>query len=169
MVDVKLKKKEAMLTNISWSNYGIAVGVLLLVWYLFLGFRFYFEDLKQLVSGKRRVRIPFLGSIKTAESSLVLEDTLEAEMSTSSSFLESVATLEEAEELSTMLVNAMRLSSERNLSKVEFQDSLRLILDNYPYAQGTTLRVRINELMVSKSEKYPKLTLSYVEMDALWD
>lgn len=158
-----------MLTNISWSNYGIAVGVMLLVWYLFLGFRFYFEDLKQLVSGKRRVRIPFLGSIKTEESSLVLEDTLEAEMSTSSSFLESVATLEEAEELSTMLVNAMRLSSERNLSKVEFQDSLRLILDNYPYAQGTTLRVRINELMVSKSEKYPKLTLSYVEMDALWD
>lgn len=158
-----------MLTNISWSNYGIAVGVMLLVWYLFLGFRFYFEDLKQLVSGKRRVRIPFLGSIKTEESSLVLEDTLEAEMSTSSSFSESVATLEEAEELSTMLVNAMRLSSERNLSKVEFQDSLRLILDNYPYAQGTTLRVRINQLMVSKSEKYPKLTLSYVEMDALWD
>jgi hypothetical protein len=158
-----------MLTNISWSNYGIAVGVMILVWYLFLGFRFYFEDLKQLVSGKRRVRIPFLGSIKTEESSLVLEDTLEAEMSTSSSFSESVASLEEAEELSTMLVNAMKLSSERNLLKVEFQDSLRLILDNYPYAKGTTLRVRVNELMVSKSEKYPKLTLSYVEMDALWD
>jgi hypothetical protein len=157
-----------MLTNISWSNYSIAVGVSLLVWYLFLGIRFYYEDFKQFVSGKQRVMIPFLGSIKTTESSVGLEDESHIERSSSSSFSESVATLEEAEELSTMLVNAMRLSSERNLSKVEFQDGLRLILNDYRYVKGDSFRVIVNELMVSKSGRYPKLTLSYVEMDALW-
>lgn len=35
-----------MFTNISWANYLIVVSTLLTIYYLFIGFRFYFDELK---------------------------------------------------------------------------------------------------------------------------
>jgi hypothetical protein len=84
-----------MLTNISWSNYSIAVGVILLVWYLFLGFRFYYEELKQLISGKQKDMFPFLGNENANQSSLASNE----EFNPESSFSESITTRKEAEEL----------------------------------------------------------------------
>jgi hypothetical protein len=84
-----------MLTNVSWSNYSIAVAAVLLVWYLFLGFRFYYEELKQLVSGKQRDKFSFLGNENANQFSLASNEELDPE----SSFSESITTRKEAEEL----------------------------------------------------------------------
>lgn len=84
-----------MLTNVSWSNYSIAVGVVLLVWYLFLGFRFYYEELKQLISGKQRDKFSFLENENAKQSYLASND----EFNPESSFSESIVTSKEAEEL----------------------------------------------------------------------
>ena len=46
-----------MLTNISWTNYTLVVVLLAASWYLFVGLRFYFTELKDRVTGKKKDQI----------------------------------------------------------------------------------------------------------------
>jgi hypothetical protein len=158
-----------MFRNISWNDYVIAIGVLVLVWYLFLGFRFYYKEIKQFVSGERRVKFPVLGYNKKKQSCLSINEKGNSRSTLSSLFSESFSTLEDVEELSSLLINAIEESAERNLSKKEFRNYLKLILNDYPYVKKSTLRVKVNELMVSESEKHPQMILTYAEVDGLWD
>ncbi|MDD2307843.1 MAG: hypothetical protein PHP53_24280, partial [Prolixibacteraceae bacterium] len=45
-----------MLTNISWTDYIIAVAILLAAYYFFVVMRYFFADLKNLVSGKSNLK-----------------------------------------------------------------------------------------------------------------
>jgi hypothetical protein len=155
-----------MFTTITWSNYIIAIGVLLLGWYLFLGFRFYYPELKQLLSGNRSITFPSIGNKKTKRPNLTTDD---KDGLRSASSCESFNTLGEVEELSGLLINAITENAERNVSKVVFRNCLTLILRDYSYAKGSELRAKVNELMVSECEKHPQMILTYAEVDGLWD
>ena len=45
-----------MFTNISWTDYFEAVVLLLAIYYLFIGLRYFSADLKDLFSGKRKLK-----------------------------------------------------------------------------------------------------------------
>ena len=45
-----------MLRGISWNNYIVVIVLLLIAWYLFVGLRYYFDDIKDLVNGKRKLQ-----------------------------------------------------------------------------------------------------------------
>ncbi|MDR6845576.1 hypothetical protein [Flavobacterium granuli] len=152
-----------MFTNISWGNYCTAIGVLLLGWYTFLGFRFYYKELKQIVSGERDLNFPNMRSIKKKQSCI------ESHSDSSPLFSESFGVSKVIDELTSILLNAIIESKERNLSKEEFQMYLKLILNDYPDAKDSIFRSTINTLMVSECEKHPQLILTYAEVDGLWD
>ena len=158
-----------MFTNISWSKYCIAIGLLVIIWYVFLGFRFYYQELKQFLSGKQNIKFSTLKNKKIEQSCLVTNDTANSKSSLSASFSESLGTLEDADELSNILLNAITESSERNLSKDEFRYYLQLILKDFPLVKDSTFRTMINEVMVSECEKHPQMILTYAEVDGLWD
>lgn len=155
-----------MFRNISWGNYCIAIGVLILVWYTCLGFRFYYKELKQIVSGKLNVKSPVLRGYRSEPFRF---ETNEEDISKSSSFSESLSTSEDVEVLSNLLINAINESLETSLSKEAFQNCLILILDEYPNVRNSTLRKTVNELMVSECAKHPQMILTYAEVDGLWD
>lgn len=157
-----------MFTNISWGDYCIAVGLLVLVWYTFLGFRFYRKELKKIATGKQKVKFPALGNNITKQFRFESNDKDNSKSIVFSSY-ESLSTLEDAEKLSDLLVSAINESAERNLPKVAFQNYLKLILNDYPFLKESTLRVKVNELMVSECEKHPQMILTYAEVDGLWD
>ena len=46
-----------MFTNISWGNYIVVVVLLATSWYLFVGLRFYFTELKDLATGEKKFPI----------------------------------------------------------------------------------------------------------------
>ena len=60
-------------------------------------------------------------------------------------------------------------SAERKLSKQQFQNYLRMLLEEYPYVKISSLRESINKLIVSESEKCPNLLLTLSEADSLWE
>lgn len=157
-----------MFADISWGDYCMAIGLLVLVWYAFLGFRFYQKELKQIASGKRKVKFPVLGNNRTKQFRFESKDKDDSKSILFSSS-ESLSTLEDAEELSDLLANAIKESAERNLPKAAFQNYLKLILNNYPYVKESTSRVKVNELMVSECEKHSQIILTYAEVDGLWD
>jgi hypothetical protein len=150
-----------MFTNISWEGYCIAIGVLLLVWYTFLGFRFYHKEIKQIISGKGDLNLPMVKSLKRKQSGT------KSDSSSSASFSGSFGISKVVEELTSILLRAISESKERNLSKEEFQMYLKLILNDYPDVKNSTLRPTINAFMVSECEKHPQMILTFAEMDAL--
>jgi hypothetical protein len=152
-----------MFTNISWSSYITAVSLLLLVYYLFLGFKFYYSELQQIMSGKQKIKsLNFRNKENLRFNSSGSRNLKEA-------FSSSFDTLDDAEELSERLLKAVSESANRNLSKEEFQNYLRLLLSEYPFVKISVLRESINRLIVSESEKHPNLLLTYAITDSLWD
>lgn len=153
-----------MFTNISWSNYIIAVSLLLLIWYLFIAFKYYYFELLQIISGKQQIK--FLNFRKTQKELII---NCSGDNSLKENFSTSFDTLEDAEELSKRILKAIEESIERNLSKDEFQNYLRLLLAEYPFVKISSLRENINKLLVSESAKHPNLLLIYTTADSLWE
>ncbi|WP_426486094.1 hypothetical protein [Flavobacterium sp. 2] len=152
-----------MFTNVSWGSYLAAIGIILLTWYLVLILKFYSKDLRELLSGEKKLKFPVL-----KKTSNKLENQRD-QKSLSSSFSESFDTLEDAEELSTRIVQAVEESSQMNLSKEQFQNYLKMVLEEYPYVKISSLRENINNLVVSESEKHTQFNLTFAEADTLWE
>lgn len=152
-----------MFTNVSWGSYLAAVGVLLLIWYLVLIVKYYSKDLRELFSGEKKLNFPIL---KKTSNKL---ESQRHQKSLSSSFSESFDTLEDAEELSTRILQVVEESSQMNLSKEQFQNYLKMVLEEYPYVKISSLRENINNLIVSESEKHPQFYLTFAQADTLWE
>jgi hypothetical protein len=158
-----------MFTNISWNSYLAVICVLLLIWYLAVGFTFYFQELRQIIYGEKKNAL--LNFTKNQQVNSVLNQSQENIFKDviSSSFSESFDTLKDAEELSERLLKAINESVQRNLSLDEFQNYLRLILIEYPFVKSSALRQKVNELVLSECEKHPMLSLTYQQADSLWE
>ncbi|WJS93398.1 hypothetical protein NYQ10_14990 [Flavobacterium johnsoniae] len=153
-----------MFTNISWSSFLTVLGLVVLIWYFILLLKFYYKDLLKIFSGEKKLKFT---SFKNMNENKV-QDSGEYK-SLSSSFSESFDTLEDAEELSARILQAVKESNEKNFSKEHFQNYLRMVLDEYPYVKISSLRENINKLMVTESSKYPNLLLTLSEADSLWE
>ncbi|MFG4003453.1 hypothetical protein [Flavobacterium aquidurense] len=149
-----------MFTNISWGSYLTAAGIAIIFWYLIILLKFHSSDLKKILSGEKKLQIPFLK--KTSKS---LQDI----KSISDSFPKSFDTLEDAENLSQRIKEAVKESAEKRLTKQQFQNYLRMLLDEYPYVKISSLRENINQQMVFESQKHPNLLLTLSEADSLWE
>ncbi|MFH6967778.1 hypothetical protein [Flavobacterium sp. FlaQc-28] len=149
-----------MFTNISWGSYLTAAGIAIIFWYLIILLKFHSSDLKKILSGEKKLQIPFLK--KTSKN-------LQEIKSISDSFPKSFDTLEDAEDLSQRIKEAVKGSAEKRLTKEQFQNYLRMLLDEYPYVKISSLRENINQLMVFESQKHPNLLLTLSEADSLWE
>ena len=149
-----------MFTNISWGSYLTAAGIAIIFWYLIILLKFHSSDLKKILSGEKKLQIPFLK--KTSKN---LQDI----KSISDSFPNSFDTLEDAENLSLRIKEAVKESAEKRLTKQQFQNYLRMLLDEYPYVKISSLRENINQQMVFESQKHPNLLLTLSEADSLWE
>ncbi|MXO04363.1 hypothetical protein [Flavobacterium sp. HBTb2-11-1] len=157
--------KKTMFANVSWGSYLTVIGVILIVWYLVVLLKFYRGDLKEFFSsGKRNGSDPLKKS--TGSRSLLQRKT---HTGLSSSFSESFDTLDDAEELSVRILQAVKESAEKNLFKEQFQNYLRMVLEEYPYVKISSLREDVNNLIVSESEKHPQFSLTFAEADQLWE
>lgn len=153
-----------MFTNISWSSYLTVLGLVVLIWYFIILLKFYYKDLLKIFSGEKKLKFT---SFKNMNENKVPDS--EEYKSLSSSFSGSFDTLEDAEELSARILQAVKESNEKNFSKEHFQNYLRMVLDEYPYVKISSLRENINKLMVTESSKYPNLLLTLSEADSLWE
>ncbi|UUF12582.1 MULTISPECIES: hypothetical protein [Flavobacterium] len=149
-----------MFTNVSWSSYLAAMGTAVIIWYLIIVLKFYSGDLQKIFSGEKKLKLP---SFKKN-----IQNTREVK-SISDYFSESFDTLDDAEQLAVRIQQAAAESAEKGLSKEQFQNYLRMLLEEYPYVKISSLRESINKLIVSESEKYPALLLTLSEADSLWE
>lgn len=161
--------KNAMLNSISWNSYLVAVVTLLVLWYLYTGFRYYYSEIKQILSGRKKIGFPSLGK-KTKNDSLPSSDQEDGKPTNlNEAFQESFTTLDEVKELSARLTGAVSESAELGRPKQEFNNYIRLILSEYPYVKISSLRSNVNNLLVYETKKHPELLLTSNEADKLWE
>lgn len=156
-----------MLTNISWTDYIIAVAILLTVYYFFVGIRYFFNDLKALLSGKSNLRFMVGISYDTVSESI---QSSEKNYSVESPALETTTDddFAEVEHLIERLKSVIADSSGKKLIPQELKQYLHLVLQEYPNIKNSQFRTSINELVASECEKYGAVTLSEDEVEMLW-
>lgn len=147
-----------MLSTISWSDYAITILILLFIWYIYLIFRFYSSKVKDVFRGKTKFGIP--------KKKVILNDLQDGLFS---EFNEPFDTLQDAEELYKKLLQAVEESAQREISRIEFKNYLRCILEEYPYVKISSLRFKINNLLVFECGKHTAFALQYAEADSLWE
>jgi hypothetical protein len=159
-----------MFTNISWVNYMVVVALLLASWYLFVGLRFYFEDIKDLVTGKRKLQFRAFGDTMYQEPQYDLSHQDSPEVNSSqSSFEEFDTTFQDVDALVERLKNVVSDAAKRKLLKQEFIDYLRLVLIEYPSVKNSPFSSSVSELIVSECDRLESITLSQTEAEALWE
>ena len=156
-----------MFTNISWTDYFITVTILLAIYYLFVGIRYYARGIKDLLSGKRKL------NLKTAlayNSKGVYPSTTEGNIHPSEASFEETTDKEftEVEHLIERLKTLIADASRRKIIPQEFKQYLSLVLKEYPSVKNSSLRALVNELIVSECEKYGIVTLTEDEVDLVW-
>ena len=156
-----------MFTNISWTNYLVAVLLLLTIYYLFVGVRYYSADLKDLFSGKQNPDFrTALSNDTDGENILRTEENYTNErpafaITTDDDFAE-------VEHLIDRLKSVIADASGKKLIPQEFRQYLQLVLQEYPNIRKSPIRSSINELVASECEKYGAVTLSDDEVELLW-
>ncbi len=150
-----------MFTNISWASYILIVTLILVVWYMIIGIRFYFSYLQNLFTRKRKptLHLDPDEAYSTTDDEFTLEQT---------KTLDSDDLFSEVEKLTTKLKEAIADASSKNYQKEEFIFLLLLILKEYSHLKGSPFQVAITNLIVSECEKHGSLHLSAEEQVMLW-
>ncbi len=160
-----------MFTNISWTNYIIFVVLLLAAWYIIIGFKFYFPDLQNILSGK--TKLAFRGVHKEYLShkseEITNSEPLESDLKSFPNEEETDNLFQVAEELTNKLKDAISNAASKNYNKEEFTFLLQLTLKEYPALKSSPFQVAINNLISSECDKHSFIRLNTVELGMLWN
>lgn len=159
-----------MFRNILWNDYIIVVVFLMVSWYVFVGLRYYLDEIKDVVGGKKKLQ----GWEKNEElkvepeADLRLQDSL-GRISSEMYPQESNTIFHEVEALIKQLKSVLNEVAQKEPSKQELEEKLRLILIEYPLLSDSPYRSAVDELIVSECEKYGLPVLIQQEVAALWN
>jgi len=166
-----------MLTNISWGNFIAFTTLLMIVYYLCIGVRYYSKELLRLFSFKKifPTYSAFMKSDAKIDNDTISQDQeIQPESLTShNKYMPSHEDTEDSflqvEELTSGLKKVIAEAVSNKYIKEEFILSLQLLLKKYQYFKGSSLLATINNLIVSECEKYGYIQLSAEEQVMLWN
>lgn len=156
-----------MFTNISWTDYFMAVAILLAIYYLVVGMLYFSTELKDLFSGKRKLSFrAALSNVPRGNATLSAEKNHYRDISVFEETIDDE--FDQVEQLIKRLKEVIKDASTRKLIPEEFKQYVQLIFKEYPSLKSSSLRTSINELVVSECQKYGTVTLTEEEVDLLW-
>lgn len=159
-----------MLSGISWDNYIVVVVSLSIVWYLFMGLYYYFDAIKDLVSGKRKLQFRSLVENPISKTNYDFNIQKEDEILNAAVEFETVdPVFNEVEDLTASLKEAITSAIQKKLSKKHFKAHLQSILQTSTLLANSPFRPSLNELIISECEKQESFLLTLQEVDALWN
>ena len=164
-----------MFSSISWTEYLAVIAFLLIVYYLFVGVKFYSFELQSLLKRKTAVALATNGNAeeKVQESHNDFHNNQSELFPSYQRYAPQVDeaddTFEKVEELTTTLKDVIIEAATTNSSKEDFILSLQTLLKNYHFLKGSPFLVAINNLIASECEKHGFIYLSADERVMLWN
>lgn len=145
-----------MQTAISWSNYVTGALIVTAGYYLFIGYRFYREDIAAIFSGKAKLRFPQKTKSETGH-----QETSEDKLPMRGSF-------DELEEV----VEDLRTTILGNAGAIEKPALLLLLagrLENYAGLRRPAFRVAVNHYIIRQAEETCGITFTETELNSQWE
>lgn len=166
-----------MLYNISWTTYFSIVLLLLAVYYIFVGVKFYSQEIKYSFTGRNKLAFRYTSSAAGVQDNKESNPDVQPEQpELFVSDKKDVPAVEEendsaqqVKELTRNLEQAIAEAVEKNYIKEEFILSLQILLKKYSFPDGSPLLVAMNNLIASECEKYGYIQLSAEERVILWN
>lgn len=156
-----------MLTNISWTDYLIAVALSVTGYYLFVGIKYFSSEIKGLLSGNNKIQHSGLSEDPSSGKYFPVNEN--PEPSTTAFEQTSDDEFDQLDQLIGRLKTIIEGASIRKASIQELKQYLHLVLQEYPGIKNSALRSSINELVASECEKYDAVRLSEEEVEMLWN
>ncbi len=159
-----------MFSSISWTTYLLLLLALLIVWYLFIGLRYYPGELRRILKSRNRTSLTIdsdgeakkiaasstkaIGSPEVTQEDVVLPESPDD-------------TFKQVESLVEKLKNAIAEASTKKQVHPELMYYLRLLIKEFPDLKYSPYRSAINELIISECEKLGT-ALNEEEAENLW-
>lgn len=140
-----------MLSNISWRNYLIGVGILLVLYYLAVLLKFYRKDIRRLFSTK-------INLFQRKEQNLSVGDAEEEK-----------AAFEELKAVVEDLGHAVLEKAGKEATKEELLEQLRRELANYAGLRKPAYRTAVNNYIIRNAQTICGVVFSEKELDAAWE
>lgn len=158
-----------MFTNFTWGAYVTTVSVTLVLYYVFIGAKFYFTDIRNFLNGRHSspFRNPWNESqqeVASPSPSSNPSDNSTAGIMEENTFNDFEVIEELVERVKSLITNAV----EHQASKDVFFSRLQAVLKDYPSLQKSQFRPSVNEFIVSESELQGMSAITQEEVEALW-
>lgn len=158
-----------MFTNISWNTYIVVMVLLAAGWYLFVGLRFYFNHLKEIAAGKRKLKFHGLQKENYQEPEPQFNTPyLPNTTSTDAASAEFDNTFTQVDALIDQLKIVIADAAKTKLSRQEFTYHLKSVLEQYPLIRDSSFSSSVSELIVMECNKLGYFILTQSEAEALW-
>jgi len=155
-----------MFTNISWSTYCLVMLVLLTTWYLFVGFKYYLEEIKSILAGRRLQPEGLLSKGNNTHFNFETESVNET---LPSAFADSDPTFQDVDNLVARLKTVIGETGLGKPDKEEFMNYLSMVLSEYPTVKNSPFQSSVSELIVSECEKTGFVIMTLQEAEDLWN
>ena len=174
-----------MLTTNPWLLYASIVGPLLTGYYLIIGFVYYRQDLKSRIIKWKSP--PAASHAKPVQAEKVQAEPMldeqnyqqedapesfdaeEPDADQSEAIWENEAMMQQLEDLSVHLKQAIQEAHQKQYSKEELILLLQLTLREYPALYGTPFQLSVNNLIEAECAKYGSIHLSSADRMRIWD
>lgn len=154
-----------MLTDITWKDYLIGVSITIIIYYLFVGLRYFYPEIRGLLGTKSKHRDGY-GIYGRSDNADESDEGLQERINAIEAFTDD--DFAEVEHLIERIKLALAYSPADKVDKAELQHCVRLMFREYPNIRNSSLRLSINELVAAECEKYGTASLSQEEVDELW-
>ncbi len=142
-----------MLSNITWSEFMGGVLILLIFYYLFIGAKYYREEIKSLLRGKLPKKT---GAAK------------DVPQTANESFIDSTS-FDELEAVVNDLRYAILEKAGKSISKEELLSKLQERLAKYKGLQKQAYRVAINNFIITHANEICGVMFNEHELNSAWD
>lgn len=152
-----------MLSKISWTQYFSAIAFILVVYYVYVFFRYYAGDFQHKMSQKK--------SYTTDDEETLPERELIPDEQIGSAELPETEdnNFDQIESLIEQLKIRIAEEAESPGASEELGLALRQIVQSYPALKYTPYKSAINELMITECGKYGLTQLDEADIAGFWD
>lgn len=160
-----------MFTTNPWTLYASVIGPLLAGYYLFVGIRFYREDIREKITrwrspSKRIASLPEQKHKPTPANPI--ETYTDYDQDENEPVWENEQMMRQLEGLSVHLKESIEQAHQRDYNKQELILLLQMTLKEYPALAGTPFQLSINNLVDAECAKYGSIHLRGEDKMVIW-
>ncbi|MDN5287466.1 MAG: hypothetical protein JWR38_3740 [Mucilaginibacter sp.] len=157
-----------MFNHVSWISYLESIIILLLIYYVFIGIRFFSADIRQMLN---RLTAPISVSQKTSDPLVYQQDSKAVEAVTTfagPSDDHYPEDMREADNLMAAVKSCISTASDRDCPPETLKSQIQRLFQLHHVLKSSPHRSAINEWIVSECERTGTAGLTEEEVDQWW-